>query len=35
MDGPKLARNLESIYRQIWRDWCEANANPTRKTANP
>jgi len=22
MDGPRLARDLEAIYRTAWRDWC-------------
>jgi protein O-GlcNAc transferase len=25
MDGKSLARDVESIYRRIWRDWCAAN----------
>jgi predicted O-linked N-acetylglucosamine transferase (SPINDLY family) len=23
MDGPRFARNVEQVYRQIWRKWCE------------
>ncbi len=22
MDGPRFARNLEALYRQVWREWC-------------
>jgi protein O-GlcNAc transferase len=29
MDGVKLARDIESIYIKIWRDWCAAS-NPPR-----
>jgi len=25
MDGTRFARNLESLYRQIWRNWCQRN----------
>jgi predicted O-linked N-acetylglucosamine transferase (SPINDLY family) len=27
-DGPGLARNLESIYRSIWRTWCKQQTSP-------
>jgi predicted O-linked N-acetylglucosamine transferase (SPINDLY family) len=23
MDAPQFARNIEAIYRRMWRDWCE------------
>jgi predicted O-linked N-acetylglucosamine transferase (SPINDLY family) len=23
MDAPRFARNLEAVYRQMWRSWCE------------
>jgi protein O-GlcNAc transferase len=23
MDGPRFARDMESAYRQMWRDWCD------------
>jgi predicted O-linked N-acetylglucosamine transferase (SPINDLY family) len=26
MDGPRFARDIESLYRQAWRNWCEAGA---------
>jgi predicted O-linked N-acetylglucosamine transferase (SPINDLY family) len=22
MDAPRFARNVEAVYRQIWREWC-------------
>lgn len=25
MDGPRFARNMESAYRTIWRNWCAEN----------
>ncbi len=24
LDGPRFTRNLEAVYRQLWRDWCLA-----------
>jgi predicted O-linked N-acetylglucosamine transferase (SPINDLY family) len=24
MDGPRFARNIEALYRQLWRNWCLA-----------
>jgi predicted O-linked N-acetylglucosamine transferase (SPINDLY family) len=27
MNAPQFARDVESIYRQIWRTWCSAGAN--------
>ncbi len=26
-DAPAFARNIESFYRQIWRDWCRADGS--------
>ena len=23
MDGPRFARNMERLYRDVWRQWCE------------
>jgi len=27
MDAPRFARNLESLYRDVWRRWCEKSAS--------
>jgi len=24
MDAPRFARNVEAMYRQMWRKWCES-----------
>jgi predicted O-linked N-acetylglucosamine transferase (SPINDLY family) len=29
MDAPQFARDMEAIYRRIWRDWCEKSAEGT------
>jgi protein O-GlcNAc transferase len=29
MDAPQFARDMEAIYRRIWRDWCEKSAGGT------
>jgi predicted O-linked N-acetylglucosamine transferase (SPINDLY family) len=26
MDAPGFARDLEAVYREIWRDWCRSQA---------
>jgi protein O-GlcNAc transferase len=27
MDAPRFARNVETAYRQMWRNWCEQSTN--------
>jgi predicted O-linked N-acetylglucosamine transferase (SPINDLY family) len=27
MDAPRFARNMETVYRQMWRRWCAGSAN--------
>jgi len=29
MDAPRFARNIETAYRQMWRNWCEQATNST------
>jgi predicted O-linked N-acetylglucosamine transferase (SPINDLY family) len=26
MDGPRFARNMEQVYRQVWRRWCSTRS---------
>jgi len=26
MDAPRFARNVESAYRQMWRQWCQTRS---------
>ena len=33
MDGPGIARCVESAYRQMWRDWCRNAAAPARRAS--
>jgi protein O-GlcNAc transferase len=28
MDGARFARNVERVYREIWREWCANPASP-------
>ena len=28
MNAPRFARNVESAYRQMWRNWCAVGGNP-------
>jgi predicted O-linked N-acetylglucosamine transferase (SPINDLY family) len=34
MDAPRFARNIEAVYRRIWRQWCAQTEKGSRPRMN-